>query len=622
MTDSLPLEERQQWPEAVRQALAVLPEQSGVYLMHDAAGKVIYVGKAVVLKNRVRSYFRNLASHGPKVRAMVGKVASIETIVTASEVEALILECNLIKRYRPRYNIMLKDDKAYPYLKLTLQEDYPRLLVVRRQSRDGARYFGPYGDVGAMHGTVRLLRQLFPLRSCRTMQQGRPCLNYHIKRCLAPCAGLISQADYRKLCSQVAWVLEGRGGEVERELRLAMQEAAANLDFEEAARLRDQLAALGRLNQQQQAAASDQGDLDVVGLAQDHSGLCLQLFFVRGGRLLGRDKFFLPLAAAEEGEEEVIAAFLKQYYDRAASLPKQIVLPVLPQPEERELIQRWLSQKRGSKVELLQPQRGTKRELLQLAQANAGKLLEERWRSGSPEPEDGEAAAEELRQALGLERPLRRMDCFDISHTQGRETVASMVVFRNGSSSKKDYRKYKIKSAEGKPDDFKSMQEVVYRRYKDYEDLPDLVVIDGGKGQLSSALAVMQGLGLDDVPVVGLAKREEELFLPHQAESLLLDREGAALHLIQRLRDEAHRFAITFHRKLRSKRNLSSVLDHVEGIGPKRRQELWKRFKTLEQMKAASLEELAAVPAMNRAAAQSLLDFFHLDLVDKRRSLK
>lgn len=622
MTDSLPLEERQQWPEAVRQALAVLPEQSGVYLMHDAAGKVIYVGKAVVLKNRVRSYFRNLASHGPKVRAMVGKVASIETIVTASEVEALILECNLIKRYRPRYNIMLKDDKAYPYLKLTLQEDYPRLLVVRRQSRDGARYFGPYGDVGAMHGTVRLLRQLFPLRSCRTMQQGRPCLNYHIKRCLAPCAGLISQADYRKLCSQVAWVLEGRGGEVERELRLAMQEAAANLDFEEAARLRDQLAALGRLNQQQQAAASDQGDLDVVGLAQDHSGLCLQLFFVRGGRLLGRDKFFLPLAAAEEGEEEVIAAFLKQYYDRAASLPKQIVLPVLPQPEERELIQRWLSQKRGSKVELLQPQRGTKRELLQLAQANAGKLLEERWRSGSPEPEDGEAAAEELRQALGLERPLRRMDCFDISHTQGRETVASMVVFRNGSSSKKDYRKYKIKSAEGKPDDFKSMQEVVYRRYKDYEDLPDLVVIDGGKGQLSSALAVMQGLGLDDVPVVGLAKREEELFLPHQAESLLLDREGAALHLIQRLRDEAHRFAITFHRKLRSKRNLSSVLDHVEGIGPKRRQELWKRFKTLEQMKAASLEELAAVPAMNRAAAQSLLDFFHLDLVDKKRSLK
>ncbi len=622
MTDSLPLEERQQWPEAVRQALAVLPEQSGVYLMHDAAGKVIYVGKAVVLKNRVRSYFRNLASHGPKVRAMVGKVASIETIVTASEVEALILECNLIKRYRPRYNIMLKDDKAYPYLKLTLQEDYPRLLVVRRQSRDGARYFGPYGDVGAMHGTVRLLRQLFPLRSCRTMQQGRPCLNYHIKRCLAPCAGLISQADYRKLCSQVAWVLEGRGGEVERELRLAMQEAAANLDFEEAARLRDQLAALGRLNQQQQAAASDQGDLDVVGLAQDHSGLCLQLFFVRGGRLLGRDKFFLPLAAAEEGEEEVIAAFLKQYYDRAASLPKQIVLPVLPQPEERELIQRWLSQKRGSKVELLQPQRGTKRELLQLAQANAGKLLEERWRNGSPEPEDGEAAAEELRQALGLERPLGRMDCFDISHTQGRETVASMVVFRNGSSSKKDYRKYKIKSAEGKPDDFKSMQEVVYRRYKDYEDLPDLVVIDGGKGQLSSALAVMQGLGLDDVPVVGLAKREEELFLPHQAESLLLDREGAALHLIQRLRDEAHRFAITFHRKLRSKRNLSSVLDHVEGIGPKRRQELWKRFKTLEQMKAASLEELAAVPAMNRAAAQSLLDFFHLDLVDKRRSLK
>ncbi len=622
MTDDRPLEERTQWPEAVRQALSVLPEASGVYLMHDEAGKVIYVGKAVVLKNRVRSYFRNLAAHGPKVRAMVAKVASIETIVTANEVEALILECNLIKRYRPRYNIMLKDDKTYPYLKLTLQEDYPRLLISRRQTRDGAKYFGPYADVGAMHGTLRLLRQLFPLRTCRVLRQGRPCLNYHIKRCLAPCAGHITQEDYRKLCRQVALVLDGQTAEAEKELRLSMQEAAAALDFEEAARVRDQLASLGRLRQQQQAAVSEQKDLDVVGLAGNSTGLCLQLFLVRDGRLLGREKFFLPPTAAEEGEEEVMAAFLKQYYDSAASIPKQIAVPILPSPEEQRLIEEWLSQKRGGKVELLLPKRGTKKDLLQLAQANAAKVLGERLRTGPLAEESGETAAEELQKALGLSRPLGRMDCFDISHTQGRETVASMVVFRNGSSSKKDYRKYKIKSAEGKPDDFKSMQEVVYRRYKDYEDLPDLVVIDGGKGQLSSALTVMTGLGLDDVPIVGLAKREEEIFLPHRSESIMLDRDGAALHLIQRLRDEAHRFAITFHRKLRGKRNLASILDHVEGIGPKRRQELWKHFKTLENMKAATEEELASVPSMNRAAARSLADFFRLDLVDKRQALK
>lgn len=606
--------------DSIKNALAVLPEKPGVYLMHDAEGKVIYVGKAVVLKNRVRSYFRNLASHSPKVRAMVAKIAEIETIVTSSEVEALILECNLIKKYRPRYNISLKDDKTYPYLKITMQEDFPRLFATRRQSRDGAKYYGPYADAGAMHATVKLLRSMFPLRTCRNMNPDRPCLNYHIKRCLAPCAGLVSKAEYNQMIKSVCMVLDGRTTELERELKQRMQDAAENYAFEEAARLRDQLQAVERLNESQKAVTSNGGDMDVIGFAQDMTGICLQIFFVRKGKLIGRDNFFLQDAG--DTPQEVLTAFVKQYYNEATFVPKEIVMPYLPEAAEQAVIEIWLTDKAQRKVVLLKPQRGVKKELLQLADDNAVKLLQERLRKGSLSLKNDRQAAEELQQALGLAHSLARMDCFDISHTQGSETVASMVVFRNGSISKKDYRKYKIVSAEGKPDDFKSMQEVVYRRYKDYEDLPNLVVIDGGKGQLSSALEVIHGLGLAELPVVGLAKREEEIFIPHRSTSILLDRDSAALHLIQRIRDEAHRFAITFHRKLRGKRNLGSVLDHVEGIGPKRRQELWKAFKTLEAMKAASVEELAAVESMNMAAAQSLYDFFRLDLPDKVQTVK
>ena len=609
-----------EFSDSIKNALAVLPEKPGVYLMHDAEGKVIYVGKAVVLKNRVRSYFRNLASHTPKVRAMVAKIAEIETIITSSEVEALILECNLIKKYRPRYNISLKDDKTYPYLKVTMQEDFPRLHMTRRLMRDGAKYYGPYADAGAMYATMKLLKSMFPLRTCRKMNPDRPCLNYHIKRCLAPCAGYVSKAEYGKMIKSVCMVLDGRTAELERDLKQRMQEAAEEYAFEEAARLRDQLQAVERLNESQKAVTNNGGDMDVLGFAQDMTGICLQIFFVRKGKLIGRDNFFLQDGGDEP--QEVLTAFLKQYYNEATFVPREILVPQLPEAEEQELIELWLREKAERKVELLLPQRGVKRQLLELASDNAKKLLEERLRKGSLSLKNDAQAAEELQQALGLEHSLERMDCFDISHTQGSETVASMVVFRNGSISKKDYRKYKIVSAEGKPDDFKSMQEVVYRRYKDYEDLPNLVVIDGGKGQLSSALEVIRGLGLADLPVVGLAKREEEIFIPHQSTSILLDRDSAALHLIQRIRDEAHRFAITFHRKLLGKRNLVSVLDHVEGIGPKRRQELWKAFKTLEAMKAASVEELAAVEGMNHAAAQTLYDFFRLELPEKKQALR
>ncbi len=605
--------------EKIKNALAVLPEKPGVYLMHDASGRVIYVGKAVVLKNRVRSYFRNLASHTPKVLAMVCKVEEFETIVTNSEVEALILECNLIKKYRPRYNISLKDDKTYPYLKVTVQEDFPRVFMTRRLSKDGAKYYGPYADVGAMYATLKLLKSIFPIRTCRKMNPDRPCLNYHIKKCLAPCGGLVSKQEYAGMIKSICMALDGHTVELERELKNRMQEAAENYAFEEAARLRDQLQAVQRLNEQQKAVTHNGGDMDVLGLGQDMTGLCMQIFFIRKGKLIGRDNFFLPDTG--ETPEAVTEAFVKQYYNDATFIPKEIVLPYLPEEGEQQLIQLWLSGKAEHKVELIRPQRGLKKDLLQLAEENAIKLLEERLRKGALSLKDDEEAAEELQKALGFEGPLERMDCFDISHNQGAETVASMVVFRRGSISKKDYRHYKIESAEGKPDDFKSMQEVVHRRYSSYEDLPTLVVIDGGKGQLNAALEIIRGLGLEDLHVVGLAKREEELFLPGQSESILLDRDSAALHLIQRIRDEAHRFAITYHRKRLRKHNLVSVLDHVEGIGPKRRQELWKQFKSLEAMKQASVEELAAVPGMNMTAAQNLYDFFKLDLTEKKSKL-
>ncbi|CAK7034214.1 excinuclease ABC subunit UvrC [uncultured Phascolarctobacterium sp.] len=605
--------------ESIAKTLAVLPNKPGVYIMRDEHGKIIYVGKAVVLKNRVRSYFRNLASHTVKVKALVAKVVEIETIVTDSEVEALILECNLIKKHRPRYNITLKDDKTYPYLKVTLQEDFPRIYATRRQMRDGAKYYGPYADAGAMHATVKLLRSMFPLRNCRKMNPDRPCLQYHIKRCLAPCAGYVSKEDYGRMIKAVCMILDGRTTEVERELKQQMQAAADSYAFEEAARVRDQLQAVTKLNEQQKAVTGG-GDLDVVGFAKDSTGICLQIFFVRGGKLIGRDNFFLQDDG--DSEQDVLTAFVKQYYNEASFVPREILLPVLPESDELTVMAEWLTEKAGRKVELLQPQRGTKRELLHLASENAVKLLEERLRKGQLSLQTEEQAAEELQLALQLPDPLERMDCFDISHTQGTETVASMVVFRNGKPSKKDYRRYKIESTEGKPDDFKSMQEVVYRRYRDYEDLPSLVIIDGGKGQLSSALEVIRGLGLHELPVIGLAKREEEIFTEGSSESILLDRESASLHLIQRIRDEAHRFAITYHRKLRSKRNMVSILDHIEGIGAKRRQALWKKFQSLEAMKEASVEELAQVEGMNYPTAQRIYDFFRLDLPDKKDALK
>ena len=600
--------------DKIEKALAVLPDKPGVYLMHDSTGRVIYVGKAKNLNNRVHSYFRVSGRQSVKVETLVSHVDDLETIMTDSEIEALILECNLIKKYRPRYNIMLRDDKSYPYLKVTLQEDFPRMYITRRVIKDGGKYYGPYPDVGALRSTVKLLRSLFPVRNCRNMNQERPCLQYHIKRCLAPCAGKVSRQEYGELVKSICLALDGKTQELRKTLKQNMQEASENYEFEQAARYRDQLQAVNRLEESQKAVLEG-GDMDIIGYGADAFNVCLQVFFVRGGKLIGRKEFMLP--AEGEEEAEVIAVFLKQYYNAEdIFLPKEILVSRLPGEEDRALLQLWLSEKAERKVNISAPRRGDKAKLMQLACENALKLIQEKERKGKMQQQSDEDAAEELQRIVGCERPLARMDCFDISHNQGSETVSSMVVFRYGSPSKKDYRHFKLQSTEGKPDDFKSMQETVYRRYKDYEDLPDLIIIDGGKGQLSSSLKVIRGLGID-VKVIGLAKQEEEIFLEGQSESIRLDKASPALHVIQHIRDEAHRFAITYHRKRLRKKNLVSVLDNIEGIGPARRQALWKAFATLEAMKAATEEELAAVEGMNKPAAQKVYAFFHGDIVKK-----
>jgi len=601
--------------DKIEKALAVLPNKPGVYLMHDQSGRVIYVGKAKNLNNRVHSYFRSSGRQSVKVEALVSHVEDIETIMTDSEIEALILECNLIKKFKPRYNIMLRDDKTYPYLKITLQEEFPRMYITRRVVKDGGKYYGPYPDVGALRAIMKLLRSLFPVRNCRSMNQERPCLQYHIKRCLAPCAGKISSEEYGELIKSICLVLDGKTQELRKNLKQSMQDAAESYEFEQAARYRDQLQSVNRLEESQKAVLEG-GDMDVVGYAADKFNVCLQVFFVRGGKLIGRKDFMLP--ADGEEEADVIAAFLKQYYNAEdIFLPKEIMVSCLPEEEDLTLLQQWLTAKAERKVTVSVPKRGDKAKLLQLACDNALKLIEEKERKGKMQQLTDEEAAEELQRIVGCDKPLARMDCFDISHNQGSETVSSMVVFRYGSPSKKDYRRFKLQSTEGKPDDFKSMQETVYRRYKDYEDLPDLIIIDGGKGQLSSSLKVIRGLGID-VKVIGLAKQEEEIFLEDKRESIILDKASPALHVIQHIRDEAHRFAITYHRKRLQKKNLVSVLDNIEGIGPTRRKALWKAFATLEAMKRATEEELAAVEGMNKPSAQKVYEFFHGDIVKKK----
>lgn len=596
--------------DIVAEKLKLLPDSPGVYIMKDDHGRIIYVGKAIVLKNRVRQYFQNNRSHTPKVRAMVSHIADFEIIMTHSEVEALILECNLIKKHRPRYNISLKDDKSYPYVKVTVGEEYPRVFLTHRVQKDGARYFGPYTNVTAVHESLKLLRRLFPLRTCRHLQE-RPCLEYHIRRCLAPCAGKVTKEEYAAMIHAVLLFLEGRTEDVERELSQRMAKAAEAYHFEVAARLRDQLQAVRKVAEKQNIVTGS-GNQDAVGMARSEVGVCVQIFFIRAGKMIGREHFLLQ-GSEEESDEDILTAFLQQYYHRATFIPQEVLLPLELPVAERELLEQFLQEKKQQgKVSLLCPKRGTKRDIVAMAAGNAEKYLSDEAARIKRANEQTLGAVEELGRYLGLKNPPNRMECFDISHIQGSETVASMVVFEGGLPKKSDYRRFKIRSTEGKPDDFLSMREVTTRRYVGLpeDELPDLIVIDGGKGQLSSALEIIRGAGHKDVPVVGLAKQFELVFTEGNPEPVVLPRHSQALYLIQRIRDEAHRFAITYHRKLRGKRNLVSVLDHIVGIGPKRRQALRAHFGSLARIKEAGVEELAAVEGMNKPAAEAVYQFF------------
>lgn len=592
--------------DLIEEKLSRLPTTSGVYIMKNSQAKIIYVGKAINLRNRVRSYFRNLDKHLPKVRALVTHIVDFEYIVTNNELEALILECNLIKKHRPKYNINLKDDKSYPYIKLTLTEDYPRIYATRRVIKDGSKYFGPYANVTAMHTMIKLLKDMFPLRSCHRLGS-RPCLQYHIKKCLAPCVGKVSKENYSLMINDVTLFLEGRTEKLVKELKTRMLGASANLEFETAALLRDQLKAV-TIMQEQQKAATDSGDQDIIGFAQNETLAIIQIFFVRSGKLVGRDHFIIQ-KNFEETMEDIVTSFIKQYYNDSSFVPKEILLPCAT--TETDLLEEWLSSLKKKTVKILVPKRQAKKDFVNLAIENAENLLREHTKHINEQTAKEKRAVLELQQALGITDYIHRMDCFDISHTQGSETVASMVVFRDGKSSKKDYRKYKLKTVEGKPDDFMSMREVVLRRYSKYENLPDLVIIDGGKGQLSSALEVIRGLGLNELKVIGLAKQFEHIFTENASEPIILKKDSPALFLIQNIRDEAHRFAITYHRKLRSKRNMTSILDHIEGIGEKRKQALWQTFKTLDKIKNATVQELMQCATINSSVAEKVHAFFH-----------
>lgn len=605
--------------EELLEKVSHLPTTPGVYLWHDKYNRIIYVGKAINLRNRVRSYVRQDANRAPKVTAMMRRAVDVEIIQTKTEMEALILENTLIKEHHPKYNIMLRDDKTYPYIKVAVQEDFPRVYMTRRMERDEAKYFGPFTDVTAVHQVLKLLRLYYPLRTCRSMKVDRPCLQYHMHYCEAPCVGLVKAEKYRTYIDEVVQLFEGKHTPLLDTIQKKMEDAAEQLKFEQAARYRDQLTSIGKI-QEKQRMVTQRGDLDVLGIAMEGNLACVQLLFIRGGRLLGRENYFVNTEGDEA--EIIMTEFIKQYYGSTTFIPKELLLPM--ESSEQQLFTEWFTDMKGQNVDISVPQRGYKKDMINMAHENAQTFLNERRRQWQHEIDKTGGAVKRLAEVLDLPRLPERMECFDISHTQGAETVASMVVFEGGKPAKKEYRRFKLKTTQGKPDDFKSMAEIMERRYGNETDwpMPDLIVIDGGKGQLNAALPLIRQVGVVDVPVISLAKRIEEVFVEGKSDSIILSHHTPELQLLQQIRDEAHRFAITYHRKLRGKRNLESILDHIEGIGPKRRQALWKEFGTLEKMKEASVEELEQVESMNRKSAQTLYNFFRMSKAEKQEVLR
>lgn len=612
--------------------IRLLPERPGCYLYKDASGRIIYVGKARNLKSRVRQYFQSSRNLTAKVLAMVSQIAEIEHIVTDTETEALVLESNLIKKHKPKYNIRLRDDKHYPYLRLTLTEQWPRLVVTRSMRKDGSRYFGPYTSSQAMWDTMKLARRLFPLRTCNDpSRHPRACLQYHIGRCLAPCLPDFDQhAAYADAVRDLQAFLEGRTQEVVTRIRARMEQAAENLEFERAAELRDQLRAIEKVTEKQKIIGHEMEDLDAIAYARLYDEACVQVFFVRQGKLVGRDQFIMAGADEMEGGE-ILAAFIQQHYAQTDFVPKEIL--VGEEVPDAEVLAEWLSSKRGARVVLRRPQRGEKRALVEMVSQNAREAVAERRQQRELELAATEGALVELQQALGLERLPHRIECFDISHVQGSEVVASMVVFEGGRPKKEDYRRFKMKVDQN--NDFANMAEAVARRFRrglaeraaqvegrvkdlaegrvaeeggEYGDkfatFPDLLIIDGGKGQLAYARAAMRELGVEHIPTFGLAKEEELLCAEDRPDWIELPRGSQGLFLLQRVRDEAHRFAITYHRKLHRKATTRSRLDDVPGIGPKRKKALLQHFGSLKAIRAASVDELAAVPGLNRDLAE------------------
>jgi excinuclease ABC subunit C len=581
-------------------------------------GKVLYVGKSASLRNRLRSYFGSKKNLDAKTVDLVSRIDDFEYIITESEQEALLLENSLIKKHKPKYNVRLKDDKTYPYIKVDLAEDFPRVYVTRRAANDGARYFGPFASAGSVRKTLDLLKRLFPYRSCTKVITGtddRPCLEFHIKRCVAPCTGYASKIDYSKVIDQVLMFLEGNTKEVVSELEAAMLEASDGLEFERASALRDRLKAIERIYEGQKVVGPGNENLDVISAAYGGEEAWVEIFFVRHGNLIGRDHFTMSGTRDEVGEE-ILARFIEQFYSSASHVPRRILVP--SQVNRESVITEWLESRRDGPVEISIPQRGAKRRLVQMVSENAIQGLEQlklKWISDTTRMEQ---AMSELQEELNLASLPQRIECYDISHIQGTNTVASMSVFQDGKPLSSDYRRFKIKSHD-RNDDFASMQEVLTRRFKRLKNAreggeenasfavaPDLVLIDGGKGQLSSAVEVMLHLGLPDIQLASIAKREEEIFLPEAAEPVIIPRNSQALFLLQRARDEAHRFAITFHRNLRGKSAVKSALDLVPGIGPKRRKMLIRTFGSVKGIREATEEQIAVAPGMTKKVASQI----------------
>jgi len=614
-----------EWNDHIQGILDTLPDKTGCYLMKDEKGKIIYVGKAVNLRSRVRSYFHATAQRDAKTRKLVREIADIEWIVVGSELEALILEMTLIKRHKPRYNVRLKDDKRYPYIKVHWADPFPKVTVTRLMKDDGARYFGPYTSVWAVHQTLDLLRKIFPYLTCNrdiTGKDRRACLYYDIKLCTAPCIGAINQEDYRQIIDDLCKFLEGRTDPVVARLTQEMEKAAKDLHYEKAAAIRDQLQAIDKVVEQQKVVSTDQTDSDVIAMARADGEACVQVFFIRGGKLIGREYFVLE-GTEEENDQEVLSEFVKQFYAQAAFVPEKVLLP--RELDEALIINQWLnSRKPGDKVEITVPHHALNKELVEMAAENAVETLnalKTRWKSDKNRQI---GALTELQEALELPEPPNRIECYDISTTQGVASVGSMVVFEQGTPNKKLYRRFNIKTVLGQ-DDFASMEEVLTRRFRRWKAsheegdkvgkkpdlafsiLPDLLLVDGGKGQLSRAVRVLEEFNLmDRVPVAGLAKQEEELFVPSEVQSIYLDRHSQGLYLVQRIRDEAHRFAITAHRKRRRKQGLASRLDVIPGIGPARQRALLKKFGSIDGIKNAPPEEIAELKGITLEMAQSI----------------